>query len=182
MDQKIVDEYVEMLGVLSDGDVAFLESYSKLNPDFPHGQDAFLGRCWLSNAISHGSLETIQWFLDQGVNVNYQDDEGFSPLKWAIQRENDNRLMKKTDDASVVIGMLLRAGVDANARGTLGETPLHVAAAWGVSEKIVQLLLDWGADPNAQDFDYGHQTPIEIARQAGHDAIAVILKNALNSP
>ena len=56
-----------------------------------------------------------------------------------------------------------------------GRTLLHFAAANGHS-KMVQYLLDQGADPNA--LDTNSETPADAARQMAHANIASILEEA----
>jgi ankyrin repeat protein len=52
----------------------------------------------------------------------------------------------------LIIEPLLRARADIDARNALGQTPLHVAAAYG-HEMEVQMLLGFGADPEIPDHD-----------------------------
>lgn len=179
---ETMDEFEGLLGALGDGDLEFLQLFADSNPEFINGVDGFVGRKWLTNAIGEGSLVAIQWFMDQGVDVNYQDDEGFSPLKTAIQRDADTKHHQRENDAPAVIKLLLEAGADVNAKGTLDVTPLHVAASWPVSIETVQLLLDWGANPTAQDSDYGFDTPIDIALSCKHhETLALLKKHAEKS-
>jgi len=64
---------------------------------------------------------------------------------------------------------LLDAGARVNARQSGGHTPLHEAALGGDAE-VVRLLLAAGADPETGNHE--GQTPADVARQAGHAAIA----------
>lgn len=59
------------------------------------------------------------------------------------------------------IRQLLEGGADANARTDGGGTPLHCAAQEGQT-RMVELLLDWGADINARD-DLIGKTPLDLA-------------------
>ncbi len=155
VDPEILAEYQRVTGALANSDIEFLEQYAQTNPNFPHGKDDFVGRYWLTNAIDLGSVETVQWFLDQGCEVNYQDDEGYSPLQSAIERD---------EDSLNIIERLVQAGADINAKGTLNLTPLHAAAVHG-SPEVLQYLLDLGADPFAWDTDYTPSQPIDFANQ-----------------
>jgi len=61
-----------------------------------------------------------------------------------------------------VLEALLRNGADVNVRGHYGNTPLHVATAFGKSNiTIVKLLVTHGADVNAKN-DSGN-TPLHNA-------------------
>lgn len=174
------DCYEDVIQALYDGDIAFLERYAKSHTDFPHGNDAFIGRRWLTNAVGYGTLEVVQWFLDQGVDVNYKDDEGFSPLKSSMGRNETAVILNRAKDASVVISMLLKAGAEVNALGTLDETPLHFATALGMVD-VVEQLLKAGADPLIQDSDYWYETPLDIAKRRKFDEIVALIKEHIKS-
>ena len=71
-----------------------------------------------------------------------------------------------------VVRSLLKCGVDVDARGIVGTSPLHRASIEGYRD-IVQCLLDHGADPNLQDDDCW--TPLTYAAYAGHSEIVRML-------
>lgn len=71
--------------------------------------------------------------------------------------------------------LLVDAGADVNARQQGGFTPLHTTAQNSQLE-LTRLLLDRGADARAQN-DQG-QTPADLARAAGHTAVAELLDAA----
>ena len=50
--------------------------------------------------------------------------------------------------------MLLERGANADASCTSGSTPLHVAASLG-HDRVVEVLLGWGANPDAVDVSTG---------------------------
>ena len=59
-----------------------------------------------------------------------------------------------------VIGQLLSAGVDVNRRNVLGMNALLLVAGYA-DERLVQLVLDAGADPESAN-DFGH-TALHLA-------------------
>ena len=155
---------------MCDGDLATLETLVGQG-GFPHGVDGWLGRRWLTNAIDAASVETVEWVLSKGVEVNYVDDEGFSALKSALQVEVDcayrhPEMTEPSEKAALTIAMidaLCAAGADVNHKMTLDDTVLHVAAAWS-SVEVVRHLLKLGADPCAYDAEYTPETPDYYAR------------------
>lgn len=167
-DQDVVDEFQRVYEAMGNGDIAFLESYAKTNLDFPKGVDGFIGRHWLTDAIDSGSLATVRWILDQGVEVNYFDDEGYSPLMSAIE--------DRAGETTEILKMLLDAGADARACGTLDVTALH-HAVFRASPEAIRMLLEHGADPMAYDSDYVPETPIDNARHAKRPEIVALLES-----
>jgi len=63
---------------------------------------------------------------------------------------------------------ILGFGANVNARNSLGQTPMHFAAAafWGDKPEIVRLLIECGADRAAPDRD--GRLPIEYAKEKGY--------------
>jgi len=70
-------------------------------------------------------------------------------------------------DLAEVERLVVDCDVDPNVRNNDGLTPLHYAA-WKGHHKVVELLLEHGADPNMQENKYGY-TPL-------HDAVNRCLK------
>ena len=62
-----------------------------------------------------------------------------------------------------MIGLLLAAGADVNARGEYGRTPLHSAARFNENPAMIEALLEAGADVNARDKNGG--TPWDLAQE-----------------
>lgn len=65
---------------------------------------------------------------------------------------------------------ILNKGNDLNIIGNAGWTPLHAAAKGGYLE-VVEVLLDYGADPNAKE----NLTPLHHATQSGQDLMVQLL-------
>ena len=151
------------------------------------------------HAASYGGhLDVAQLLLENGANINLQDDRGKTPLV-AAYGGNDNleamRLLLKhgatTDilyidlwlilhEASYygpvgVMELLLQHNADVNARSKYNWTPLIWASAGGCVE-AVQLLLEHGADINAQSELHG--TSLCRASSSGHlDIVRVLLEH-----
>jgi hypothetical protein len=75
------------LGVLESGDPEHLDLLAKDLEGFPQGEDPYIGRRWIRNAIDVGSKAAVQWMLDQAVELTFRDDEGYTPVHSAIDRE-----------------------------------------------------------------------------------------------
>jgi ankyrin repeat protein len=119
--------------------------------------------------------------------VNAKDDKGTTPLDWAIlfgQPETAALLHKhggKTAEELKAAGnsihdaaykgnieavkQHLAAGVDVNAKDSVGWTALH-QAAYGAHKEPVELLIAEGADVNAKGDD--GTTPLDVAIQLKH--------------
>ncbi|MBE6419579.1 MAG: hypothetical protein E7031_05545 [Akkermansiaceae bacterium] len=104
----------------------------------------------LIEAVKSNDVTTIQTLLNEGVNVNFTDKDGWTPLDWSAKKAHIDSMK-----------LLIAAGADVNKKTNLGTTPLHLAAANNFIEGI-ELLLSAGADINAVN-KYG-QTPVEVAR------------------
>ena len=109
----------------------------------------------------------------QGINVQATDQNGYTPLHWAvagndsidiinalIQADADTNAKDKTgrtplhiatagNDNLDIINALIQAGADINAKSKSGNTPLHRAALWNDDIDIITALIQAGADINA---------------------------------
>ena len=96
--------------------------------------------------------ESVQLLLDAGLDPMSRDDFGQTPLHYAVRNGN-----------TVVLGLLLKAGADPNAKDTeYGSTPLHLAATLKADD-LIRDLVAAGADPG-------------VARKNGEDAIRIYEK------
>lgn len=115
-----------------------------------------------------------------------RDERGVSAVLTAARLGHDDLVQVLLDanppldvhDAAAVgrtraLAELLDADRDApNRTASDGETPLHLAAAFGRKD-AVELLLDHGADPSVADGD--GRTPSELAAARGHEDVVRLL-------
>ena len=138
-------------------------------------------------AIANDHMNVAHFAIEQGAHVNVVDWYGRTPLWTAIETRNmdvDNGNFENgvdRDAALTLIRALLAKGADPNPRvkevppirrqmlrvtGSLawvdvtGQTPFFTAALAG-DVTVMQLLLDWGADPYVNTF--GGTTPLMAA-------------------
>ncbi|MCW3055081.1 MAG: hypothetical protein JWN14_4251 [Chthonomonadales bacterium] len=109
----------------------------------------------------------IEAMLRHGADPNAKDQDGWTPLSWAI-RENDQKTVSVlldygadvTRDASplttavstshvepFMLLLLIKHGADVNTRDSNGDTPLILALASDVPLATIRLLLEHGANP-----------------------------------
>lgn len=149
-------------------------------------------------AATNGNANDLRSLLNNGVDVNYENDHGITALTQAAQAGHtsivqellerganvnhrrapgDTALMlaSRRGDASTVQA-LLAAGADANMKsGRGGMTALTLAAKSG-SHQTAQLLLDAHADVNSEMILLG-ETPLLVAAQAGDARMVELLLN-----
>ena len=117
----------------------------------------------IHDAAKIGNIEAIKQHLVAGADVDFRNQQGFTPLHVAAQKGHNK-----------VAELLIAKGANINTSGRLiGTTPLDSAALLGHKE-MVELLIDSGADINPQIIT--GETPLQRAEQRGHSAIAEILR------
>lgn len=83
----------------------------------------------------------VQALLAGGADVNKGDQDGLTPLHWAVLAHHAN-----------MVGILKEGSADLNPADRYGYTPLHYAAAIDFGDaETVTALLKAGADPNAKE-------------------------------
>jgi len=159
-----MSDYDDIMEPLMADDVEALEEIASIVDSFPSGKDDFISRHWITNAIDCGTKEVVAWMLSKKVPVVFRDEEGFTVLHSAIDREKPDRIE--------VIRMLLDAGADINARGINDYTPAHHAATRNDVEAL-RLLIEGGADLSIRTRIDEYATPLEEARIMGGSTDAV---------
>ena len=108
-----------------------------------------------------GLVNTVEYLLSQGADVNVQGGHHRNALQVASTRGNDK-----------IVELLLSNGADVNAEGGFYGNALQAASREG-HDKIVELLLSKGADINAQGGRNGNA--LQAASGQGHDTIVELL-------
>lgn len=102
-------------------------------------------------ACETGRIEIIKYFIDQGLSVNMQDEDGKTPLHIA---------------AMSCVEFLVSRGADLNSQDRQGRSPLHeVTCRFDNSVYFIEWLIKLGANRDARDFQ--GETPLHRAAACG---------------
>ncbi len=116
----------------------------------------------LHDSAKEGNLKVVQELLDQGFNVNLEDEKfGKTPLCWAAEYGHWD-----------VAQLLLNHGADFALADSIGRKPLLWAARHG-HERVVQLLLDKGDRLDSRDRN--GRTSLLLAAREGHMEVVKLL-------
>ncbi len=130
--------------------------------------ERFEGLSALAFAALYGYKEMSQILLENGADINSTDGLDFTPLMHAAENGHLE-----------VVKLLFDYKPDINARNWQGKTALMLATmkVWKqIGSKIIQLLLENGADPNIMDNISG-DTALILASIDGDIEIAQLLLN-----
>ena len=100
-------------------------------------------------SLKYGDLDKVKYLISVGADVNA--GRGNSIYEAVAARENEFEICK----------VLIQAGIIVYIHSRGGNTPLHIACD-NNDLKIIELLLDNGADEKIKDND--GETPIEYVR------------------
>jgi ankyrin repeat protein len=108
-----------------------------------HAVDA-QGRTSLMLAIIRGDVEAARKLLAQRANPNAkaQGDGNKTPLHYAAMHKAK---------ALELVNLMLEYRVDVGAQDDLGNTPLHYVPGGNNAPQVARLLIERGANPNAQN-------------------------------
>ncbi|QDV46831.1 Ankyrin repeat protein [Stieleria neptunia] len=165
----------------------------------------------LVEAANAGDLETVKRLIEDGADPNSVDKHGMGPLlnfhpdvtRLLLEQGADPDLQRNENIAPVLVGvcgnfqclrLMVEAGANVNrASEHNGETALHWVVD-GSEIRSVQLLLDHGANPNAQtkpgmktyglwrDARVRGETPLHRAAAWGSSEIIQLLLDAGADP
>jgi uncharacterized protein len=97
----------------------------------------------LHHAARGGYVKLLQMILDHGGDVGCVDQSGNTALHVVLNAANHKRF-------EIIVRALLLHGSDVNKSGCGGCTPIQCAVLYG-SSKMVQILLEHGADTSKRD-------------------------------
>lgn len=114
-----------------------------------HKQNTLAAEDQLFGNIRQGNLTQAEQIIRNENNVNIFDEEGVTPLIWAVSNTED---INTREQYKQFIYFLLNQGADVNLTGTAAiNTPLGTAMEIA-DPTIIQMLLKAGANPNSRDW------------------------------
>lgn len=165
------EEYITIINHIMNDEFESLIKYAELIDDFPNGKDHFIHRHWITNAIDCGNLKIVEWMIQNEAPLVFEDDEGYSVLHSAIEREGEDKYQ--------IMQLLIDNGADVNAKGINGWTPAHMAAVRN-DLKALMLLKKNDADFTIRTEIDDYATPYQEAVTCRSDAqiISWLKKNS----
>ena len=124
---------------------------------YTHGHTA------LMRAALDGDTETVRELIHQGVDINQRDENGRTALMFAVINSHYETMK-----------VLVEYGADVQARSKEGGTALMAAAGIAGDLRMVQALLDRGADVHAT-LQATNESAVTFAEKYGHAEIAQLL-------
>ncbi|WP_294610881.1 ankyrin repeat domain-containing protein [Roseovarius sp.] len=167
-DNPAYKELCEIQEWLANGNLDQLEFTSQVVDGFPHGKDGYFGLPWIMHAASCGCLKSVNWMIEQGVNLKPDVDDGYPLLLSCIEQDGKEKYQ--------ILEAFIASGADINERGINGWTPLHMAAIRD-DERSMSMLLSAGADTTITTLIDDDTTAEEEARNLGHLASAEFIAN-----
>jgi len=94
----------------------------------------------LLHTIIHGNLELVQYMIERGACIHYQDRAGWTPLLWSI----------RCNHVDIAKYLIKEISVDVNMADYSGRTPL-MCAICGYHTELAKMLIYRGADIHMED-------------------------------
>ncbi len=167
--------------------------YGEMLKDLPqcNGDQPCVSYPDIFQAIEMEDIDAAMKFINEGIDINVQDDTGATPLHWAAHQDlydlvkileekganiyahdNDGWTPLHWAKSKKVLELLISKGADINTRDQYGQTPLHGLAMDGTPE-LIDYLISCGASINAREA-FG-KTPLHFAATKGNDRVVTFL-------
>ncbi len=162
------------------------------------------GATALHRAANAGALDVMKILVDAGADLRAKTKDGHAPLEWTaldpdvvkffLEKANKHTaaelnsvLFTAASEGDLKVAKLVLArGADVNARGFLGQTPLHLAIGNAFfpgesnkMQKMVEFLLKEGADPNLSTAWYSRDEPdtaVDLAETFEREKIVTLIR------
>jgi len=139
---------------------------------------------FLSNVALSGHVESVEYLLTDKADVNFQGEDGSTPLTIAIcASQIKHQLVTKNsaseDDYACIVELLLEHGAKVDQINALGLTAVHLAAV-NSSARIMKALLKAGGNPTRPSTK-SKMSPLQIAALYGKaETVRVLLDAGAN--
>ncbi len=104
---------LELAGLLDEEEVEIILLENETDIDLTDEED---GSTLLHRSASDGHMQTAQYLIGRGADINCQDKDGFTPLHCAVEEEQ-----------AATVRFLLFEGADPSIKNHDGDTPLDIA-------------------------------------------------------
>jgi hypothetical protein len=159
LDKRNISALMEVVA-LGDLEAARILLKNRANPD---GDEQVRDSRPLLLAAHLGMTEMVRLLLDEGAELEIEDNMGLTALHWASR-----------EDRLETVQFLLSRGAEIDKTGLDEATPLYSAVSRGALQ-MTQLLLEGNADINARDGDFGQTALMRAAKYSHVDILRVLL-------
>lgn len=144
--------------------LAFVAVLGTTAPAFAHANAGPDINRELMMAAASGQIWRVKYLVENGANVNWRDEEGYTPLTWAAQHGH-----------APVAEYLISRFAQVNPTDKAGYTPLMWAAQEG-HVTVLETLLKKGANPWV--VDRRGANAMTLARWSGNERVYSILRES----
>jgi ankyrin repeat protein len=181
------------------GDLTGIAALLDEHPGLVHvrHQEGEISRSVLSFAAMHGNLDVCRLLVDRGAEVYPNPMNQYPPIMEAIWKKHQAivdyfltdvpQLADGTQGLGIMINLAGREGLadivrkhldrdplSVHSRGWIGDSPLHWPAHNNFTE-IVRMLIDAGADIEADEVNWIGGKPLHWASEHAPDAVRLLL-------